>query len=89
MIKFKTLQDVQMFLADVGKYSDIATATLDYKPTADLEELYIKARKSIIPKLKDFRKSQNAKQSWRANRYNIMKGIHSFHSSTTGNRYLQ
>jgi hypothetical protein len=85
--KFQSLNDVHLFLVEVGRVDLLNQATEDYQPPTDLLEIYIKKRKSIVPRIKDFRKSQNTKEQWRKNRYKMMKGIGRFHKSTEGKRF--
>jgi hypothetical protein len=86
-VKFKTQNDVQMFLVEVGRIDLVAKATVEYKPDLSILDQYIKKRKPLIGKLKDFRKSQDSKDSWRRNRYKHMKGIKKFHTSTAGKKF--
>ena len=87
MLKFKSLQDVHMFLLELGRPDLISTTKSEADLTDDLFESFIKGRRSIIPKLKDFRQSQDAKQAWRQNRYKMLRGVRGFHKSTAGKRF--
>lgn len=73
-----------MFLTEVGKLDIITKVSQDYKPEEELVEIYINRRRSIVPKMKSFRRSQASKESWRQNRYKYMSGIKRFHKSTEG-----
>lgn len=87
-MKFKELKDAHLFLLELGKTNLIETVKEnDWIPSKDLVELFIKGRRAIIPKLKDFRKSQTTKASWRKNRNSMMAGIKSFHKSTKGKQF--
>lgn len=76
-----------MFLLEINQVSLIKDATLGFVPSVEQMDEYIKARGTFVPKLKDFRKSQNSKEGWRKNRYKSMKGIKKFHNSTKGKRF--
>jgi hypothetical protein len=86
-MKFKSLTDLHLFLAETQQYSLLEVANSQYKPDQEIVDEFLKRRREIVNKMKDFRKSQDAKQSWRANRYKIMKGIGAFHKSTEGKRF--
>jgi hypothetical protein len=87
MLKFRLLEDLHRFLLEINHTSMInEVKDLSFEPTKEMMELFIKSRKSIIPKLKSFRKSQDAKADWRKNRYARMKGIKKFHASTEGKK---
>jgi hypothetical protein len=84
-MKFRDLKDAHLFLFEIGKTNLIESIkTADWKPSTELLESYIKGRRALIPHLKDFRKSQSAKASWRSNRNKMMAGIKKFHKSTQG-----
>jgi len=51
------------------------------------EAEFIKKRKGIVTRVKDFRKGQTQKGNWRKNRWRIMKGINQYHRSTTGKKF--
>ncbi len=85
-LKFKTIEDLQMFLIDIGKLDQVFKVDEKYTPEeTDIDE-WIKFRGSIIGKLKDFRKSQDQKSNWRKYRSNYMRGIRDFHKSTAGKK---
>ena len=86
-MKFKSHQDKQLFLLELGKVDIYSTIEETWNPPSDLIEMYIKSRSELIPGLTDFRKSQNTKDSWRRNRHKYMKGIKNFHRSTKGKRF--
>lgn len=86
-MKFHNIQDKRYFLLEVDQKKLIDRITDDWKPTPDLIELFIKKRKELVHRLKDFRKRQNTKAQWRKDRYKIMKGIKRFHKSTIGKRF--
>ncbi len=48
---------------------------------------FINRRKGIISQLKDFRKKQDSKHAWRANRWKTLVGIRRFHRSTQGKKF--
>lgn len=85
-MKFKSLDDKKMFLLEIGKMDLFSIVDDKWEPSNELVELFIKKRRDLIPKMKDFRRSQTTKQSWRHNRHGYMKGIKKYHSSTSGKR---
>lgn len=74
-MKFKTELDQNKFNLE-----------LQSSGLSDVSE-FIKSRKTSIKHHVDFRKSQNSKAAWRRNRYKMMKGIKSWHSSTKGKKF--
>lgn len=81
MIKFHNKSDETMFnkeLTEVRKLEKDASLT---------EGDFIKKRKAVVRRVKNFRKSQDQKGNWRANRWKIMKGIKTFHKSTAGKNF--
>lgn len=87
-MKFKSIKDVQLFLFEIGKTNLIESIKdSTWAPPPELIQEFITGRRALIPKLKDFRKSQNTKQSWRKNRYKMKKGIKAFHKSTEGKKF--
>lgn len=84
-MKFKSPSDIPLFLAEVGRL-DLLNSPVEQFPV-ELDELFIRGRRSFIPKLKDFRASQNAKANWRKSRYKNMRGIRAWHKSTAGKRF--
>lgn len=86
-MKFRSIEDKKMFLLELEQIELLPEVSEDWKPTEDLMELFIKKRSTLVGGLKNFRQSQNAKQSWRHNRYKIMRGIKKFHGSTKGKQF--
>lgn len=86
-MKFINDDDAKLFLIEVGKLEEAVSATKDYEPQIDLIEELVRKRQSLIGSLKDHRKGQDAKASWRANRAKMMKGIKAYHRSTEGKRF--
>lgn len=82
-MKFKSDLDKSLLMLELG-YSD--TSSPDQVPE-DVIESFIKKRRKLVTGLKDFRKSQEVKSNWRRHRYKMMKGIKSWHKSTTGKRF--
>lgn len=82
-MKFLNDEDRDLFAIGIGRLDLIGTK---FDVSQEMEELYIKNRRSLIPKLKDFRRSQSSKESWRKNRVGYMKGIKRFHKSTEGKK---
>ena len=86
-MKFKSITDAKLFLVDCNEYSLVDTVTENYEPDSELLEAFIKRRRQLVDKVKDFRKSQTAKQNWRHYRKKYMDGIKAFHRSTDGKRF--
>jgi len=84
---FQTDQDAKLFCIEIGKPELIEKANKDWKPESSHIKLFVKKRKDLVGKLKNFRKSQNTKAEWRKYRYKLMKGIRRFHKSTKGKRF--
>jgi hypothetical protein len=78
MIKFYSRLDEASFKLETGLNPLEETNTLSD---------YIKSRREKIYKIKDFRKSQSTKASWRRHRWTHMKSIHKFHRSIEGKRF--
>ncbi len=87
-IKFRSSEDAQMFLLELGRV-DLIKEVKDaaYVPPEELLTEFITRRRALIPKLKDFRRSQGGKEAWRKNRAQYMKGIKRYHDSTQGKRF--
>lgn len=85
-MKFQCLQDKKLFLIELDRLDLLDSVTETWEPSKELLEKYDDKRGNIVPKFRDFRKSQTTKQAWRHNRYNYMKGIKKFHRSTQGKR---
>jgi hypothetical protein len=84
MIKFKQPEDAKRFFLEVGR-ADLAVK--QSQPDEEMYELFIKSRRDITGRLKNFRRQQGGREAWRKNRYGYMKGIRSFHKSTDGKRF--
>ena len=84
-MKFKNVHDMQLFLLEIGE--KISLAHDGFEPDQQMLELYLTGRRSMLPKLKNFRRSQASKEAWREYRYKYMKGIKGFHKSTEGKRF--
>lgn len=75
-----------MFLFEIDRGDLVESVDIRFSPTAEMMELFIKRRQSL-PGLKAFRKKQNTKQQWRANKYEMLRSIRRFHSSIQGKRF--
>jgi hypothetical protein len=51
------------------------------------EEKFVHRHKGLVSQLKDFRKSQNQKQQWHKNRWQMLRGMKRFHKSTQGKKF--
>lgn len=85
-MKFASKHDAQLFLIEIEMIDKISEIDESFEPTKEMLELFIQKRKTLIPGLRNFRKSQQTKQQWRHNRYKLLKGIRRFHKSTKGKR---
>jgi hypothetical protein len=85
-MKFQTLSDIQMFLLEIDKGDLIYTVNEKFQPTIEMVEEFIKRRRGLISKLRDFRKSQDSKRSWRQNKHKYKSAIKRFHKSTEGKK---
>ena len=86
-MNFHSLNDKRFFLLDINRPDLLDEVNEAWSPSSDLMELFIKGRQQLIPKLKDFRRSQSTKAAWRHHRPGFLKGIRSFHKSTAGKRF--
>lgn len=87
-MKFKELKDAHLFLFEIGRTDLIESVkSTDWDPPKELLQEYIKARRALVPQLKDFRKSQTSKENWRKNRFKMKRGIKAFHRSTEGKKF--
>lgn len=83
-MKFRTESDKQLFKIEMRLPMDLDVG--EGFPSSEHLDEFIKSRRSLVPKLKDFRKSQNTKSQWRKDRYKLMSGIKKFHKSTKGKK---
>jgi hypothetical protein len=86
-MKFHNIDDIRLFLLEVGSISLVESVNEDFTPTEDQINEFILARRPMESLIKNHRKSQIAKGSWRRNRTQMMKGIKAFHRSTEGKRF--
>jgi len=86
-MKFESKEDAAMFLLECDRPDLAATVDESFSPDDELVEVFIQRRKATVRHLKDFRRQQITRQQWRHNRYNMMKGIKSFHKSTKGKKF--
>lgn len=86
-MKFQSDKDAKLFLIEIGKMPEVASATRELKPTDEMIGLLKKSRKGVSRGLKSFRRSQATKQTWRKFSAEIMRGIKAYHRSTEGKRF--
>lgn len=86
-MKFLTDVDAQMFMVEIGEIKNLGAINKDMAPSDEMIESFISKRQGLVTKLKDHRRSQDAKAQWRANKHSMMKGIKAFHKSTEGKRF--
>ena len=90
MLKFKNLSDKDLFLHELYENEyDRVVHEIDENSDSILEaQKYITAKRSnFSTRLVDFRKSQNQKAAWRANKYKYLKGIKEFARSVAGKQF--
>lgn len=85
-MKFASRSDVNQFLTEVDRLDLIGKVDESFKPDQTMLEIFVTKRKTLIPGLRNFRKSQIGKSQWRQHRYKLLKGIKKFHKSTKGKR---
>ncbi|QIG77584.1 hypothetical protein EVB61_278 [Rhizobium phage RHph_TM21B] len=61
MVKFKSDLDRSLFCTEMERIDLIGQDTIP----DDLHEIFLKNRKTLVSKVKDFRRSQIGKASWR------------------------
>lgn len=86
-MKFHNVLDAQKFLIEIGKLNEAMTVDSVYEPTNEEISAFISIRSPLVSKIKDHRQASASKANWRQNRYKIMRGIKSFHSSVEGKRF--
>lgn len=86
-MKFATDQDAKLFCLEIEQFDLVESADKSFEPDDKMLEIFLKRRKELVPKLKNFRRKQNTKQQWRHDRYKMMRGIKRFHKSTAGKRF--
>lgn len=86
-MKFLTTDDISLFLVEIGRVDLLEQVDSDFVVPQELVELFIKRRRELLHRIKDFRRSQAAKGSWRRNRNKYTKGIRRFHKSTAGKQF--
>ena len=86
-MKFQSVEDKKYFLLELGRVDLLGKVTEEWEPEEELVELFIKRRKKLLQRLKDFRKSQIQKANWRRERWKYLRGIRRFHRSTAGKRF--
>ena len=85
-MKFTSEYQKYLFCLDIERQDISKSISESWEPDDSLLEEFYKRRSPQINKLKDFRKSQASKASWRRNRYSYMKGIKDYHKSTQGKK---
>lgn len=86
VIKFHSPLDLKLMLLDIGR-SDLLESSTPDTVTEELCELFLKHRKGRKKLIKDFRRSQISKKSWRTHRFSYMKGIKKWHRSIEGKKF--
>lgn len=83
-MKLQNPQDIYSLLTEVNRLDLLETRYDEISP--EVFEFFIKRRRNIVPRLKNFRKSQRTKHAWDKNRWTYLKGIRKFHKSMQGKR---
>jgi hypothetical protein len=88
-VKFHNNEDYKLFLLEVEDGESALRVSESTTPSvpSELLELFIKRRKKDVKRVKDLRRSREAKSNWRHNRSKYKKGIKKFHKSTKGKRF--
>lgn len=82
-MRLKEKDDLIHFLVDVNRLDLLES---EEPVSEELFELFLKNRKPLVQKVKNYRKSQQSKQSWKARRFKHLSGIKRFHRSVRGKR---
>lgn len=86
-MKFKSVEDKKLFYFELGDFKKFIECDDSTIITEEERKSFIKKRSEIESLYKDKKKSSKMKSQWRANRYEMMKGIKAFHKSTEGKRF--
>jgi hypothetical protein len=86
-MKFRDKLELEVFLTEINRLDLMGQIDESFVPTVEMEESFIKRRKSLTGALKSFRRSQQTKEQWRKNRWGFMKGIKKFARSVEGKRF--
>ena len=86
-MKFKSLADKYIFLADIERQDLFNEVDEKYTPSDELVELFFKKEKGLFQKLKDRRRAKRMESEWRHNRYIYQKGSNKFQGSSYGKRF--
>jgi hypothetical protein len=78
-IKFYSNEDQQLFLLEIGKSMNESITERDHG-------LFIKKRQLLVPQMKSFIRSQDAKSAWNRRRGRYMHGLKRFARSPAGRR---
>lgn len=81
-MKFQSDHDKILFLSEVGRVD-----LLEQEVPQEIVDEFIKRRRQKVFQLKDFRRSQLSKRTWRVHRFQMMKGINKFHRSVKGKKF--
>lgn len=90
-MKFQNPADLQLFLIEINKPDLLATVDLskldEFKITDELYEIFIGKRRPLRKRLKNLKRAQDTKSSWRGSRLKRMSGIKRYHRSTRGKAF--
>ena len=81
-MKLRSEKDKAEFLVEVNRL-DLLTEDIP----SEVFEYFLRKRRPLVSKLKNFKKAQNAKSQWSNKKWKLLKGIRSFHKSTKGKRF--
>ncbi len=86
-MKFIDELDARTFLMEIRAFDKVNEAGVDYEPTEEELDEFLKLRSPLVKKMKDRRRSSAQKANWRQNRHKMLKAIKAFHKSVAGKRF--
>lgn len=86
-MKFESDLDAQKFCADIGALDLCDEVDQRFSPTQHQIGEFVKRRRELVGRLRDFNRSQQTKASWRKFRHKFQQGIDRFKKSTKAKRF--
>lgn len=83
-MKFLSKEDIFQFQAEIDELDASQSLDETYVPTEESKIKFYKKRGTILNPIKNFRRSQDAKRSWRLGKRKRIKAIKDYHNSTSG-----
>ena len=59
----------------------------ELKQSGSFKDMFIRNRKELVGRMKDYKKSKAAERGWKGKHYTYLKGIKRFHRSTRGKKF--